>query len=132
MSSDPVSNLALSSIVDSANQNMQSMLRTASIMEENTAMNIATRIYNEVLKFQAELPDEEDVAISCVSFGSVTTILVENMGHIGSSLVAFYGRDSSDKPLELIQHIHQLNFLLTVAPKAVPEISRRKIGFVGE
>lgn len=38
--------------------------------------------------------------------------------------------DNQGKPMELIQHIHQLNFLLTVAPKTAPDIPKRKIGFV--
>lgn len=132
MNADPVANIALNAVADSANENMQTILRTANIVEENTSKNIAISIYNEMLKFQSALPDEDDVAISYISFGNSITILVENMGYIGSSLVVFYGRDSLGKPQELIQHIHQLNFLLTVAPKAAPETPKRKIGFVGE
>ncbi|WP_367892359.1 DUF6173 family protein [Bacteroides caecimuris] len=42
----------------------------------------------------------------------------------------FGGRDNSGKPLKLIQHVSQLDFLLTVASKPVPEASKRRIGFV--
>ena len=42
----------------------------------------------------------------------------------------FGGKDSEGKPLELIQHILQLNFLLTVVPKPELEMEKRKIGFV--
>ncbi len=60
----------------------------------------------------------------------IATILVESIGYIGDSLVVFYGKDSSSKPLELIQHTHQLNFLLYVAARPEPELPRRQIGFV--
>ncbi len=60
----------------------------------------------------------------------IVTILVESIGYIGDSLVVFYGKNSSSKPLELIQHTHQLNFLLYVAARPEPELPRRQIGFV--
>ncbi|WP_415825469.1 DUF6173 family protein [Enterocloster bolteae] len=36
-------------------------------------------------------------------------------GCIGYNLIRFGGKDNSGKPLELIQHVSQLDFLLTVA-----------------
>ena len=59
-------------------------------------------------------------------------IFVESIGYIGSNLVVFAGKDSSGKPLELIQHISQLSFLMMVAPKPSVEAPKRKIGFAGE
>ena len=56
---------------------------------------------------------------------------VKEIGYIGYNLVCFHGEDTSGKPLELIQHVQQLNFLLMVVPKPEIEIPKRKIGFVG-
>ncbi|MFQ9185640.1 DUF6173 family protein [Agathobacter rectalis] len=52
------------------------------------------------------------------------TSFVKEIGYIGYNLVCFHGVDTSGKPLELIQHVQQLNFLLMV-------VSKRQIGFVG-
>ena len=67
-----------------------------------------------------------------VQFGQSTTILVKGIGYSGYNLVCFHGEDTEGKPLELIQHVQQLNFLLTVVPKPVPEVPKRQIGFVGQ
>ena len=89
-------------------------------------------LYNEIQRYQTNLPDEEDVAMMLVQFGQSTTILVKGIGYSGYNLVCFHGEDTEGKPLELIQHVQQLNFLLTVVPKPVPEVPKRQIGFVGQ
>lgn len=64
-----------------------------------------------------------------VQFNQSTTILVENIGYIGHTMISFHGKDTSGNPLELIQHISQLNFLLMACKKSEPELPKRKIGF---
>ena len=108
----------------------QKMISAATIQEGSTAQIVAENLYQEILNYQANLPDTEDVAMSVVSFNHNTTILVDSIGYIGYNLVRFGGKDSEGKPLELIQHISQLNFLLTIVPKLEPEMEKRKIGFV--
>lgn len=85
-----------------------------------------------VIDYQSQLSETEDVAMSVVSFNSTTTLIVESIGYIGYNLIRFVGKDNSDKPLELVQHVSQLNFLLMVVPKPELEVPKRKIGFVGQ
>lgn len=108
----------------------QKMINAATIQEGSTAQIVAENLYQEILKYQSVLPDTEDVAMSIVNFNQTTTILVDSIGYIGYNMVRFGGKDASGKPLELIQHISQLNFLLMVVPKPEPEVEKRKIGFV--
>ncbi|WP_444239969.1 DUF6173 family protein [Eshraghiella crossota] len=61
-----------------------------------------------------------------------TSLLIKEIGYIGYNLVCFHGEDTSGKPLELIQHVQQLNFLLMIVPKPEPEVPKRQIGFVGQ
>ena len=61
-----------------------------------------------------------------------TSLLIKEIGYIGYNLVCFHGEDTSGKPLELIQHVQQLNFLLMVVPKPEIEAPNRQIGFVGQ
>ena len=112
--------------------NKQKTINVATIQEQSVAEIVAQNLYQEVLSYQANLPDEDDVAMIVVNFNQSTTILVDSIGYIGYNLIRFGGKDSSGKPLELLQHISQLNFLLTVVPKDEPEIPKRPIGFVAD
>lgn len=98
---------------------------------DSSAQQVAYYLYEEIKAYQNKLPDTEDVAISVVQFNQSITILVREIGYIGYNLVCFHGEDTSGKPLELIQHVQQLNFLLMVVPKPEPEVPKRTIGFVG-
>ena len=118
--------------LDVAYENRQTMVNAAAIQEGSTAKQVALNLYQEIVKYQASLPDTEDVIMMLVQFGHTYTIRVTNIGYSGYTLVCFHGEDIDGKPLELIQHISQLNFLLQVQPKEKPEIPKRKIGFVGE
>lgn len=116
--------------IDNAYKNRQIEINAAKIQQESTAEKIAMQLYEEIIEYQNNLPDSEDVAIMLVQFNQSTTILVENIGYIGYTLISFHGKDNNGNPLELIQHISQLNFLLTVVSKPVPEAPKRRIGFV--
>lgn len=108
----------------------QKMVNAAVIQEGSTAQIVAESLHQEILNYQSKLSDIKDVAISIVKFNESITIFVDSIGYIGYNLVRFGGKDSSGKPLELIQHVSQLNFLLMVVPKPSPEVPKRKIGFV--
>lgn len=116
--------------IQKSSADKQKMVNAAMIQEGSTAQNVAENLYQEILKYQSNLPETEDVAMSIVKFNESTTILVDSIGYIGYNLVRFGGKDNSGKPLELIQHVSQLNFLLMTVPKPEPEVPKRKIGFV--
>ena len=98
---------------------------------DSRAEQVAYYLYEEIREYQNKLPDTEDVAMSIVQFNQSIIILVKEIGYIGYNLVCFHGEDTSGKPLELIQHVQQLNFLLMVVPKPEIEIPKRTIDFVG-
>lgn len=122
--------LSALNIIQKSNESKETMINAAVIQEGSTAQIIAENLYQEILNYQSSLPDTEDVAMLIVKFNEATTILVDSIGYIGYNLVRFGGKDNSGKPLELIQHVSQLNFLLKVVPKLEPEAPKRKIGFV--
>lgn len=128
---DPIS-LSVQHQLHERAKSTQTMVSAAMIQEGSTAKQVAINLYEEIVKYQASLPDTEDVIMMLVQFGQTYTIRVTNIGYSGYTLVCFHGEDIDGKPLELIQHISQLNFLLQVQPKEKPEAPKRKIGFVGE
>lgn len=111
-------------------KNKQKQFTAADIEINSTAEIVANSLYLSILDFQRSLPEEDDVAIEIVIFTDSITLLVDSIGYIGYNLVWFGGVDSSGKPLKLVQHIQQVNFLLKVAAKPAPELPKRKIGFV--
>ena len=128
---DPIS-LSVQHQLHERAKSTQTMVNAAMVQEGSTAKQVAINLYEEIIKYQASLPDTEDVIMMLVQFGQTYTIRVTNIGYSGYTLVCFHGENIDGKPLELIQHISQLNFLLQVQPKEKPEVPKRKIGFVGE
>jgi len=80
-----------------------------------------------VIDFQKSLDAEHDIGLLLTNFGSTMLMEVTSIGYERSVLLVFKGcvngRDST-----LIQHISQINFLLTSVSKA-PDTPKRKIGF---
>lgn len=111
--------------------NRQTEINASKMQLDSRAEQVAYYLYEEIRDYQNKLPDTEDVALSVVQFNHSITILVKEIGYIGYNLVCFHGEDKTGKPLELIQHVQQLNFLLMVVQKPEPEIPKRTIGFAG-
>lgn len=105
---------------------------SADIQNENTAPVIAQKLYEALCSYQESLADEDDMVLAVAHFGETVNIIVNKVGYIGYNLIVFYGEDSYGKPQKLIQHINQLDFLLSAQPKEIPEAPRRQIGFQTE
>jgi hypothetical protein len=86
-------------------------------------------IMNSIAAFESELDDSQEVAVMLASFGQSVLMQVTDIGYSNPSLIHFYGFVNGNKA-ELIQHVNQLNFLLTSVPKADPEIPARRIGYL--
>jgi len=80
-----------------------------------------------VLDFQANLDNEHDIGVMLTNFGSSILMEVTEIGYEESVLMVFKGIVNGRESV-LIQHINQLNFLLTSVPKS-PDIPKREIGF---
>ena len=84
-------------------------------------------IRDYILEFQESLDNEHDVGLMLTNFGSTMVMQVTEIGYEESVLMIFKGfvngREST-----LIQHVSQLNFLLTSVEKPI-DVPKRKIGF---
>ena len=87
-------------------------------------------IKKHILDFQASLDNGHDVGLMLTNFGKSMLMEVTEIGYEESVLMVFRGYVNGNKAT-LIQHISQLNFLLTAIPKA-PDKPRNTIGFTAK
>lgn len=89
----------------------------------------------EILKkyisnFEDTLDDEHEVGVMLTNFGQSVLMNVTNITYEESVLMVFKGFVNG-RSATLIQHINQLNFLLTTVEKE-PDRPKRRIGFAIE
>lgn len=132
--STPALQLTLAALtsVQKSNMSKQKTIDMATIQEGSVAQIVAQNIFEEIVRYQAKLPEKDDVVMCVVQQNQSTIIHVDSIGYIGYNIIRFGGLDNSGKPLELLQHVSQLNFLLRVEPKLSPEVPKRRIGFVAD
>ena len=93
-------------------------------MWSDTQFNIIRRYIED---FEASLDSEHEVGMMLTNFGQSVLMQVTNITYEKSVLLVFYGYVNG-RHATLIQHINQLNFLLTSIDKE-PDRPKRKIGF---
>ena len=86
------------------------------------------RLGEYIQDFEADLDNDHEIGARLVSFGSVVTFHVDNVGYFGPDIISFYGKDDNGQSVHLIQNVAQLSVLL-VAMKKRQEKPRR-IGFI--
>jgi len=84
-------------------------------------------IAKEIEKFQNTLDSEHEVGLMLASFGQTVMMAVEDIDYQNPNLLYFYGTIDGS-PAQLIQHLNQLNFVLTAVSRQ-PELPARRIGF---
>lgn len=77
-------------------------------------------ILERIKKFEESLDNDHEVAIMLASFGESIVMTVAKISYANPSTLIFQGY-VSNQPATLIQHMSQLNLLLTVAEKADPQ-----------
>lgn len=80
-----------------------------------------------IQKFEAELDSDHEVAIMLTNFGQSIIMQVEYITYETPVLMIFKG-NVNGRPATLIQHVNQLNFMLTSVEKEVGK-EKHPIGF---
>jgi hypothetical protein len=83
-------------------------------------------LVKELSAFQSSLDDQHEVGVLFVGFSREILMCVKRIGFQNPNLLYFYGT-VNERESELIQHISQLNFLLTSIP--TDGKAPRRIGF---
>ena len=93
----------------------------------NLAENAITAILKEFAEFEAALDREHEIGMCIVGGPAGLCLHVRNVYRKGGDKLVFVGVDHENKPVRLIQHLMQLNLLMTAAPKIGSKAMR--IGF---
>ena len=100
------------------------------ILTATHAEQVLDRLRVVISEFMETIRPDQEIAIALASFGQSHTIRVESIKALGPNLIAFSGLEDNRR-VQLVQHVSQLNFLLSAEP-AVSQVPRRTIGFQAE
>ena len=96
---------------------------------ENIWADDQFRILREQIQlFEASLDEEHEVGLMMTNFGQTVTMQVMEITYENPVLMIFRGYVNGRRAT-LIQHINQLNFMLTSVP-VLPNEPKRSIGFI--
>lgn len=102
---------------------------TLLMQEPNLASWKCKKIVEQVREFEAKLDNDHEVGMRFVSLGSSCIMAVTAISYQNPDLLYFYGMlDGRDA--QIIQHVSQINFLLTSVPRSNTSPPARPIGFV--
>lgn len=86
------------------------------------------KLIEQIKDFEEGLDDDHEVALKLASFGSAIMMYVVTIGYQNPDMLYFYGFVDG-QPAQLIQHMSQLNFLITSVEKIDKDKPARRIGF---
>lgn len=106
-----------------------SLAESISIRDYDLADWKYEKIIEQIREFEKTLDAEHEIALKLASFGSSITMAVTHIGYQNPDLLYFYGFVNGTDA-QLIQHMNQLNFLLTSVEREDKSKPARRIGFI--
>lgn len=94
-----------------------------------TAVGYYERLTEAIRRFDAELDNDHEVGLKLVTFGQSITFHVTSLGYHNPGLIMFYGTMDNGQPVELVQHISQISFLMTSVKRDNPTEPKKPFGF---
>lgn len=86
------------------------------------------RIMESIYDFEQYLDKDKEVALYLTNFGESILMHITDIGYSNPSLIHYFGYVNGNYA-ELIQHVSQINFLITSTPKLDDDKPARRIGF---
>ncbi|HGN0329698.1 MULTISPECIES: DUF6173 family protein [Proteus] len=99
------------------------------IPDHDLASGFQRRVLTLVNDFHRELSDDFEVGGQLVSFGKTIEFSFTSVGFWNPALISFSGMLDDGSPIELVQHISQINILLVRKKREAPSEPKRPIGF---
>ncbi len=86
------------------------------------------RIIMYIKKFEETLDNDHEVGLGFAG-GDAGVIKIEGLGYFEPDIVTYYGTNGAGATTQLIQHVSQLNVMLTASPKHIDQEEPVRIGF---
>ncbi|HGW3965373.1 TPA: DUF6173 family protein [Citrobacter freundii] len=96
---------------------------------QNLADEFQRRLICWVNDFHRDLEEEYEVGGQLASFGRSIEFHFTDIGYWNPSLISFIGVLDDGSPVELVQHVSQINILLVRKKRKVLDEPKRPIGF---
>lgn len=98
---------------------------------DDDAATIADQVVAIVNAYNRTLNHDQEVGLMLTSFGQTVTVNITRIGYVGTKLILFSGfLTSNNAPVELLQHVTQLNFLLVSLRRENSQEEKKHIGFM--
>jgi len=101
-------------------------------IDDNLASEFYKRLGEYIKHFEESLDEQHEVGVRLVSFGQSITFHVASLGYYNPSLISFNGRMDDGAPVQLVQHVSQISFLLTALERLDPTKPKQRFGFAQE
>ncbi len=86
------------------------------------------RIILYIQHFEKQLDNDHEVGLGFTG-GDAGVIRIEGLGYYDPDIITFYGVNGAGIKTQLIQHVSQLNVMLTASPKNMDQDAPVRIGF---
>ncbi|MDE0983390.1 MAG: DUF6173 family protein [Yoonia sp.] len=86
------------------------------------------RIIMYIKKFEETLDNDHEVGLGFAG-GDAGVIKIEGLGYFDPDIVTYFGTNGAGAKTQLIQHVGQLNVMLTASPKHIDQAEPNRIGF---
>ena len=106
------------------------------VLKESQNLELASvfieKLSDYIEEFENNLNQEQEIGIKLVSFGQTIQFTVHNIGYNNPKLICFCGEMPDGSPVQLIQHVNQISFLLIAVQRKHPEQEKHPIGFCSD
>lgn len=92
------------------------------------AQEVFDYLVQRLRTFQEQLEEDRELGVQLANFGKAAELHVRSIGYSNPNLIEFVGVDGNGDDVSLVQHVSQLNFLLTAVKPIADEPYR--VGFV--
>ncbi|MBE9487025.1 MAG: hypothetical protein IMY82_07630 [Chloroflexi bacterium] len=96
--------------------------------DENLAGTFYRRLLQWVSDFDQSLDEEHEVGVRCVTSGQTMAFHLSTISYCNPALLRFVGVTNAGEPVELIQHISQINLILVKLRRRDPGQPKSAVG----
>lgn len=123
-------------LLESLRKSSEPLITESSLFETfvnpHLASEFTRRLVKLVNEFNDNLDQEHEVGLKLVAYGQIEMIYVSSIGYWNPSLIIFGGYREDGTPVQLVQHVSQISFLMVKAKRLDPSKPKRPIGFTVE